>query len=99
MMELNIKNPEVERLATELASLTGASKTEAVRRALRERQERLALNAGDAGTRATRMRRLLEQEIWPVRRYRTGPPTRYRCLDPVGQRSRRPPGLRAAGGE
>src|SRR5215208_644444 len=39
---LNIKNAEVERLAEEVARLTGESKTEAVRRALSERKQRLA---------------------------------------------------------
>lgn len=33
-MALNIKNREVERLAAEIAALTGESKTEAIRRAL-----------------------------------------------------------------
>ncbi|HEY5198282.1 MAG TPA: type II toxin-antitoxin system VapB family antitoxin [Solirubrobacteraceae bacterium] len=64
-MALNIKNPEVERLAAELASLTGESKTETVRRALRERRDRLALDTGHDGARATRLLRVLEQEIWP----------------------------------
>jgi antitoxin VapB len=40
-MGLNIKNEEVERLATELADLTGETKTEAIRRALKERRQRL----------------------------------------------------------
>ena len=64
-MALNIKNAEVERLAGELSSLTGESKTETVRRALHERRERLALDTGDPGGRASRLRRLLEREIWP----------------------------------
>jgi len=34
-MALNIKNPEVERLAADVARLTGESKTEAIRRALK----------------------------------------------------------------
>ena len=42
-MALNIKDKETEELAAEIASLTGESKTGAVRQALRERQERLAL--------------------------------------------------------
>ena len=37
-MALNIKNADVERLATEVARLTGESKTEAIRRALEERR-------------------------------------------------------------
>ncbi len=34
---LNIRNPEAERLATEVAELTGETKTEAVRKALEDR--------------------------------------------------------------
>jgi antitoxin VapB len=40
-MPLNIKNPETDRLARELASQTGESLTAAVATALRERLERL----------------------------------------------------------
>ncbi|MSO83388.1 MAG: PSK operon transcription factor, partial [Acidobacteria bacterium] len=40
-MALNLKNPEVERLAAEVARLTGESKTEAIRRSLEERRQRL----------------------------------------------------------
>ncbi len=40
-MALNIKNRETEELAQELASLTGETKTEAVRRALRDQLVRL----------------------------------------------------------
>lgn len=39
-MGLNIKNPEVHRLARELADLTGESMTQAIALALRERLER-----------------------------------------------------------
>jgi antitoxin VapB len=38
-MALNIRNPEAERLAADLAALTGESKTEAVTKALKERLE------------------------------------------------------------
>lgn len=38
-MALNIRNPEVDRLANELASLTGETKTDAVYHALRMRLE------------------------------------------------------------
>ncbi|HEX2253961.1 MAG TPA: type II toxin-antitoxin system VapB family antitoxin [Thermoanaerobaculia bacterium] len=63
-MALNIKNAEVERLASEVAGLSGESKTEAVRRALAERRERLRLSApprqrGDA------FLRYLREEVWP----------------------------------
>ena len=63
-MALNIKNPEVERLAKEVADLAGETRTEAVRRALLERKERLAF-------RVVRHRRgrsflqFLETEVWP----------------------------------
>jgi len=40
-MALNIRNPEAEQLAAEVAALTGETKTEAVARALRERLVRL----------------------------------------------------------
>lgn len=40
-MALNIRNPEVEELAETLARVTGETKTEAVRRALRDRLTRL----------------------------------------------------------
>ena len=62
-MGLNIKNREVESLASELAALTGESKTETIRRALLERKERLGLRG--ALTRAERITQVLEHEIWP----------------------------------
>ena len=40
-MALNIRNPETERLATELALLTGRTKTEAVTEAIRSHLDRL----------------------------------------------------------
>jgi antitoxin VapB len=39
-MALSIKNPEVDRLARELAEATGENITEAISRALKERLER-----------------------------------------------------------
>ena len=63
-MALNIKSPEVERLLDEVVRLTGESKTEAVRKALAERQERLALTRA-AQPRATRLMNFLEDEVWP----------------------------------
>jgi antitoxin VapB len=41
-MALNLKNPEVNRLAAEVAALAKETKTEAVRKALLERKERLS---------------------------------------------------------
>jgi antitoxin VapB len=62
---LNIKNPQVERLAAELARLTGESKTEAIRRALEDRKNRLALKASPTRDRASRIMEYLEREVWP----------------------------------
>ncbi len=62
-MPLNIKNREVERLAAEVASLTGETKTEAVRRALVERRARLRSRIADAGG-SGRILRFLEHEVW-----------------------------------
>jgi len=53
-MALNIRNRETEALATELASLTGETKTDAVRVAVAERLERV---------RHLRRRRSLLQEL------------------------------------
>ena len=64
-MAINIKNPEVERLVAEISSITGENKTEAVRQSLEERRERLAFRADGEG-RASRLKRFLEQEVWPI---------------------------------
>ena len=40
-MALNIKDPETEQLAAQVAALAGETKTRAVKVALRERKERL----------------------------------------------------------
>lgn len=63
-MALNIKDPDTERLAAEVATLTHESKTEAVRTALRERAERLQAQA-QQGFRAERLARFLADEAWP----------------------------------
>lgn len=63
-MALNIKDPETERLAAEIAALTGESKTGAIRRALAERKQRLLLARGGT-SRGDRMVALLERELWP----------------------------------
>lgn len=62
-MALNIKNPEVERLAAEVAALAGESKTEAVRRALIDRHARLRVRVVPEA-RARRIARFLEAEVW-----------------------------------
>ena len=63
-MALNIKNPEVERLATEVADLAGETKTQAIRRALEERKSRLALRVVRLDRRGDFLK-VLERDIWP----------------------------------
>jgi len=63
-MALNIKNAEVESLAAELARLAGETKTEAIRRSLAGRKQRLLVNRVRAG-KGERLRSLLEERIWP----------------------------------
>ena len=63
-MPLNIKNAAVERLAADVARLTGESKTEAIRRALDERRRRL--KGPSAEQRRARILRFLEKKVWPT---------------------------------
>ncbi len=63
-MALNIKNDEVERLAAEIARATGESKTEAIRRALVERQRRLRGASSDQ--RKKSVLRFLEKKVLPL---------------------------------
>lgn len=57
-MALNIKNKEVEELASELAELEGVSKTEVIRSALVDRKARLARRPPSQAD------EILEREIW-----------------------------------
>lgn len=63
-MAMNIKNERVERLAEELANITGESKTAVILRSLEERRSRI-----DSGTlgkrRMAQVLDFLEREIWP----------------------------------
>lgn len=63
-MALNIKNPEVERLAAEASRLAGESKTESIRKALEERVARLRLRVVKRDREASLLR-YLEREVWP----------------------------------
>jgi antitoxin VapB len=63
-MALNIKDPETERLAAEVATLAGESKTRAVKVALQERKQRLAVRA-TRRDRGAELLRFLEEEVWP----------------------------------
>jgi antitoxin VapB len=59
---LNIKNASVERLASELASLTGETKTEAIRKALEERKRRLV--AKPVADRRAALLSFLKKRVW-----------------------------------
>ncbi len=64
-MALNIKNQDVERLLDEVVQLTGESKTEAVRKALEERRQRLVLGSV-SHRKETRLLSFLQEEVWPL---------------------------------
>ncbi|MBM3750710.1 MAG: protein transcription factor [Acidimicrobiia bacterium] len=61
-MALNIKNTSVERLAGEVAQLTGESKTEAIRRALEERKRRLVVTP--VPDRRAAVLAYLKKQVW-----------------------------------
>jgi len=63
-MAVNIKNQDVEALLDSVVKMTGESKTEAVRKALEERQQRLALHSLTSRDQ-NRLSTFLEEEIWP----------------------------------
>ena len=63
-MALNIKNDKVERLAEEISQMTGETKTAAIRRALEERKQRLALGPS-AERRLAQTLDFLKKEVWP----------------------------------
>ncbi len=62
-MALNIKNAAVERLATEIARLTGESKTEAIRKALVDRRRQLKSPGEDPRRHVIEF---LERKLWPT---------------------------------
>jgi antitoxin VapB len=68
-MALNIEDEETQKLAAEVAELTGETEAGAVREALREKKERLEpVPRGKGSGRSQRprsMREWLEKEIWP----------------------------------
>ncbi len=60
---LTIKDDEVDRLAAEVARVTGESKTQAVKVALQERRVRLA-GGIDPAARTAALLEFMEQEVW-----------------------------------
>jgi antitoxin VapB len=63
-MALSIKDREAERLAAEVAALTGESKTRAIKVALQERKLRLATRVVRRD-RGQALREFLAEEVWP----------------------------------
>lgn len=62
-MAFSIKNPETDRIARQLAAVTGESLTETVDRALRERYSRHTAPTGrGAGSELGRLARLLARQ-------------------------------------
>ena len=64
MPSLNIKDPETVALAAEVAELAGETKTQAIKLALQARRQALR-RQGSPADRAQRIRRFLEEEVWP----------------------------------
>lgn len=64
-MALKIEDTETEKLAAEVAEMTGGTKTEAVREALREKKKRLDLGS-DSGEPKRDLLEFFETEIWPL---------------------------------
>jgi antitoxin VapB len=63
-MAMNINDTETEKLASEVAEMTGKTKEDAVREALREKKERLELRSGGKSRRD--LREFFEKEVWPL---------------------------------
>ena len=66
-MALNIKDPEVDRLAAELAARLRTSKTDAVRRALNAQLAVLQPHTGGA----EQLLEVMRTEVWPLLSDRT----------------------------
>lgn len=64
-MALNIKNNEVEELASEVATLAHETKTEAIKHALLERRARLHASGHRPSGRKS-LRNFLEQNVWSL---------------------------------
>jgi antitoxin VapB len=76
-MALDFRDKETEKLAAEIAALTGESKEEVVRQSLRERRDRIEPPAQSSGRRPRTMEEMLhfmETEVWPLIPNRGGPP-------------------------
>lgn len=67
-MALNIKDPEVDRLATELAARLRTNKTDAIRQAL---NAQLVVLQSHIGNREEQLLDVMRTEVWPLLRDRT----------------------------
>jgi antitoxin VapB len=66
-MSLHITDTETEKLAAEIAEMTGDTKAGAVREALREKKKRLELGDGSSEGKPKRpLLEFFEEEIWPL---------------------------------
>ena len=65
-MALNIEDTETEKLAAEVAEMTGKTKEDAVREALREKKKRLEIRPGPKRGSKRDLREFFEKEIWPL---------------------------------
>ena len=63
-MDFHIEDTETEKLAAEVAEMTGGTKTEAVREALREKKRRLEMRSSEKPKRD--LLEFFEAEIWPL---------------------------------
>lgn len=63
-MALHIEDADVERLAAEVARLAHESETQAVRRALEERKEKL--DTAQLKPKRENLIAFLEREVWPL---------------------------------
>ena len=67
-MPLTIDNPELEKLVDEIATLTGKSKVEVIRRALLERRailHKAPANDDTPAQKKARIMKFLGEEVWP----------------------------------
>ena len=65
-MALSLKDPETDRLACEVAKLTGESLTEAVRKSLAERLERERLRRGHPRGRLAAELDAFSKGVWRI---------------------------------
>ncbi|MGC1166923.1 MAG: type II toxin-antitoxin system VapB family antitoxin [Solirubrobacterales bacterium] len=74
-MALNFRDKETEKLAADIATLTGESEEEVVRQSLRERRDRLGPSPrpGHRPRTTEEMLHFMRTEIWPLIPNRGGP--------------------------